>query len=112
MFRTCPVRFPAKVDVVGQLFPYPADLNGGRGGLAELALGPDLTGYPCDFGDKSVELVDHGVDRVLQVQHLAPDVGGDLLAEIAVSDRPDHTLHLTRRAHERLDQAVDRIDAL
>ena len=60
-----------EVDVVGQVLPDAADLDGDRRGLAELALGADLAGDPGHLGDEPVELVDHGVDGVLQLQHLA-----------------------------------------
>ena len=100
-----------QVDVVGQVLPDAADLDGHRCGLTELALGAHLAGDPRDLGDEAVELVDHRVDRVLQLQHLAADVGGDLLAQVAVGDRADHALHLDGRAHQRVDQAVHRLDA-
>ena len=100
-----------QVDVVGQVLPDAADLDGHRGGLTELAFGADLAGDPRHLGDEPVELVDHRVDRVLQLEHLAAHVGGDLLAQVAVGDRADHALHLDGRAHEVVDQAVDRLDA-
>ena len=100
-----------QVDVVGQLLPDPADLDGHGGRLTELALGPDLAGDPGQLGHKPVELVDHGVDGVLQIQHLAPDVGRDLLAQVAVGDGTDDSLHLAGRPDQGVDQAVDRFDA-
>ena len=101
-----------QVDVVGQVLPDAADLDRDGGRLAELALGADLARHAGHLRDEPVELVDHRVDGVLQLEHLAVDVGGDLLAQVAVGDRADHALHLARRAHEILDQAVDRFDAL
>ena len=100
-----------QVDVVGQVLPDAADLDGDRRGLTELALGADLAGDPGDLGDEPVELVDHRVDRVLQLEHLAAHVGRHLLAQVAVGDRADHALHLDGRAHQVVDQAVDRLDA-
>ena len=100
-----------QVHVVGQVLPDAADLDRHGCGLTELALGPHLAGYARELGYEAVELVDHGVDRVLQVQHLAADVGRHLLAEIAVGHRPDHALHLDGRAHQRADQAVHRLHA-
>ena len=71
------------VDVVGQVLPDPADLL--RLGLAaELALDSDFAGDPGDLSGEGVELVDHGVDGVLQLQELALDVDRDLLAQVAV----------------------------
>ena len=83
-----------QVDVVGQLLPHAADLDRVRRRLAELALGAHLASHARDLGDEAVELVDHVVDRVLELEHLALDVGGDLLAEVAVGHRADHALHL------------------
>ena len=96
-----------QVDVVGQVLPDAADLDRHRRRLTELALGPHLAGDAGHLGDEAVELVHHRVDRVLQLEHLAVHVGGDLLAQVAVGDRADHALHLRRRAHQILDQAVD-----
>ncbi len=101
-----------QVDVVGQVLPDAADLDRDGCGLAELALGADLAGDAGDLGDEAVELVDHVVDRVLEDEHLALDVGGDLLREIAVGDGADHALHLVAGLDEVLDQAVDRLDAV
>ena len=100
-----------QVDVVGQLLPHAADLDRHGRGLPELALGADLARDARDLGDEAVELVDHAVDRVLELEHLALDVGGDLLAQVAVGDRADDALHLVAGADEILDQAVDRLDA-
>ena len=100
-----------EVDVVGEVLPDAADLDGHRGGLTELAFGAHLAGDPGHLGDEPVELVDHRVDGVLQLEHLAAHVGGDLLAQVTVRDRADHSLHLDRRADEVVDQAIDRLDA-
>ena len=100
-----------QIDVVGQVFPDTGHLDGHRRRLTELAFGSDLSGNTCNLGSKPVELVDHAVDGVLQLQHLAADIRVDLLAEIAAGDRTDHSLHLDCGPHQRLDQAVDRFDA-
>ena len=99
-----------QVDVVGQLLPHAADLDRHGGRLPEPALGADLAGDARDLGDEAVELVDHAVDRVLELEHLALDVGGHLLAQVAARHRADDALHLVARADEVLDQAVDRLD--
>ena len=98
-----------QVDVVGQVLPDAADLDRHRRRLTELALGADLAHDAGHLGDEAVELVDHRVDGVLELEHLPVDVAGDLLAQVAVGDGADHALHLARRAHEVLDQAVDRL---
>ena len=54
---------------------------------AELALGADLARDARDLVGEGRELVDHGVDRVLQLEDLALDVDGDLLGQVAVGDR-------------------------
>src|SRR5690606_5710322 len=65
------------VDVVGEVLPGAGDA--GHDGLAaELAHGADLAGDAGDFAGDGVELVDHGVDRVLEFEDLALDVDGDL----------------------------------
>src|SRR3989449_1774517 len=70
------------VDRVGQVLPRPADAAD-VGLAAELALGADLAGDAGHLAGEGVELVDHRVDRVLQLEDLAADVDGDLLAEVA-----------------------------
>src|SRR5690606_27317772 len=64
------------VHIVGQILPRAGDA--GHGGLtAEFTLGTDLAGDARHLGSERVELVDHGVDRVLQLQNLALHVDGD-----------------------------------
>ena len=99
-----------EVDVVGQVLPDAADLDRDCRGLTELAFGSDLAGHSRHLGDEPVQLVDHRVDRVLQLEHLAVNLDGDLLAQVAVRHRADHALHLDRRPHQVVDQAVDRVD--
>ena len=77
------------VDVVGEVLPDAGDLRG-LGLAAELALDPDLAGHARHLGGEPVELIDHRVDRVLQLEELALDVGGDLLAQVAVGHRRGH----------------------
>src|SRR5207249_2768283 len=74
-----------QVHVVRQVFPDAAD--GPHLGLpAELALGADLTGHARDLAGECVELVDHRVDGVFQLEDLAANVDGDLLREVALLD--------------------------
>ena len=74
-----------RVDVVGQVLPDPGDALD-LGLAAELALGADLVGDPRHLAGERVELVDHRVDRVLELEDLAPDVDRDLPAQVAVRD--------------------------
>jgi hypothetical protein len=62
--------------------------------------------------DEPVELVDHRVDGVLELEHLPVNVGGDLLAQVAVGDGTDNSLHLAGGTNQSLDQAVHRLGAL
>jgi hypothetical protein len=57
---------------------------------AELALGADLARHARHLGGEAVELVDHRVDGVLQLEDLALHVDGDLLGQVAVGDRRGH----------------------
>src|SRR6202022_4998766 len=71
-----------EVDVVGQVFPD-ADHATHLRLAAQLALRADLARHARDFRSESVELIDHDIDRVLQLTDLALDVDRDLLGEIA-----------------------------
>ena len=87
------------VHVVGQVFPDAGDAANVRLS-AQPALRTDLPRNPCDLGREGAELVDHGVDGVLQRQDLTPDVHRDLLREVAVGDRGGHlrdVAHLIRQ---------------
>ena len=53
---------------------------------AEVALRAHLAGDPGDLVGEADELVDHRVERVLQLEDLAADVDGDLLGEVALGD--------------------------
>src|SRR5207244_3183047 len=78
-----------EVHVVGQVFPragHPAYI----GLAAELTLRTYLTGHPRHFRGERTQLIDHGVDRVLEFQNLAAHVHGDLLGQIAVRYRRRH----------------------
>src|SRR5205807_5243981 len=74
-----------EVDVVGQVFPD------ARHALdvclaAELAFGADLARHTRHLTGEGVELVDHGVDGLLELEDLAADVDGGLLREVALRD--------------------------
>src|SRR5207237_116442 len=71
------------VDVVGQVFPDPADPVD-LGLAAQPALGADLARHARDFVGEGVQLVDHRVDGLLELEDLAADVDGDLLGEVAL----------------------------
>ena len=90
MPRTCDVRFDGHhVDVVGEVLPragHALDLRL----AAELPFRADLARHARDFGRERVELIDHRVDGVLQLEDLALDVDGDLLRQVAVRDGRRH----------------------
>ena len=76
---------------------------------AELALGADLARDARDLGGERGELVDHRVDRVLQLGDLALDVDGDLLRQVAVRDGGRD---LRDVAHLRRQVAGERVDVV
>src|SRR2546426_12159250 len=51
------------------------------------SLGADLAGDARDFAGECVQLVDHRVDGLLELEDLAANVDGDLLREVALLDR-------------------------
>jgi hypothetical protein len=59
-----------KFTVVGEVLPRARDAAH-LGLTAELALGADLAGDARHLGGERAELVDHRVDRVLQLEDLA-----------------------------------------
>src|SRR4029077_14306191 len=74
------------VHVVGKVFPDTGHtLDAGL--PAQLAVSAHLTGDTGHLVGERVELVDHRVDGVLELEDLALDVDGDLLAEVAFCDR-------------------------
>src|SRR5205085_1795111 len=74
------------VDVVGQVLPGAGDARH-LGLPAELALGTHLAGDAGDLVGERGELVDHRVDRALELDDLAADLDHDLLREVAGGDR-------------------------
>ena len=71
------------VDVVGQVLPHATDAFD-LGLAAQLALGADLVGDTRHLVGECVQLVDHRVHSVLQLEQLALDVDSDLLGEVAL----------------------------
>ena len=74
-----------RVDVVGEVLPGAGDAGHERL-AAELAFGADLARDAADFRRERVQLVDHRVDGVLQLENLALDVDGDLARQVAARD--------------------------
>ena len=71
-----------QVDVVGQVLPGAGDAAHLRL-AAELALGADFARDAGHFGREGVELIDHRVDGVLELEDFALHVDGDLLRQVA-----------------------------
>src|SRR5207253_1477519 len=71
------------VDAVGQVFPGTGDA-GHLGLAAELPIGAHLAGDAGHFGCERVELVDHRVDGLLELQDFAADVDGDFFRQVAL----------------------------
>ena len=76
---------------------------------AELALGADLAGDARDLAGERRELVDHRVDRLLQLRDLALGVDGDLLREVALRDRGRD---LGDRAHLAVRLSAEQVDVV
>ena len=74
-----------RVDVVGQVLPGAGDA-GHLGLAAELAFGADLARHARHLGGEAVQLIDHRVDGVLQLEDLALDVDRDLARQVAARD--------------------------
>ena len=74
-----------EVHVVGEILPRAAHAGDLRL-AAELALGADFARHARDFAGEGVELIDHRVDGVLQLQDFAFHIDGDLAVEIAARD--------------------------
>ena len=86
MLRTCPVRFDAiELTLSVRSFHVPAT-------PVTTAWPPSLPSVPTSRATrvtsdaKRVELIDHRVDGVLQLEDLALDVDGDLARQVAVGD--------------------------
>src|SRR6185295_6162065 len=75
-----------RVDVVGQVLPRAG--NAGHQRLAaQLPFGADLARDAADFRRKRVQLVDHRVQGVLQLEEFTLDVNRDPAGEVATGDR-------------------------
>src|SRR5712691_8303006 len=78
-----------QIDVVGEILPRAADA-GHHGLAAEPALGADLARHARHFGGERAQLLDHGIQGVLEKQDFAANVDRDLFGKIAAGDRGGH----------------------
>ncbi len=78
----------------------------------ELAVRAHLTGDARDLGGEAAQLIDHGVDRVFELENLAPHVHGDFLGEVAVRHGHGHignVPHLIRQVARHGIHAVGQV---
>src|SRR5262249_49779599 len=75
-----------RVHAVGQVLPGAGHARHLRL-AAELAFGADLARDARDFRREGVELVDHRVDRFLELQDYTASVDGGLFRQVALRDR-------------------------
>src|SRR6185312_13882286 len=75
-----------RVDVVGEVLPRAGDAGHLRLS-AQLAFGAVLAGDARHLRGEGVQLIDHRVDGVIQLENLAFDVDRDLARQVAAGDR-------------------------
>ena len=95
-----------QIDVVGQVLPGAADAGHLRL-AAEFAFGADLARHARHFRGEAVELIDHDVDRVLELEDLALHVDGDLLGKVALRHRGGHVGDVADLAGEIVGHQID-----
>src|SRR5204862_58462 len=101
-------------DAVGQVLPRARNtLHIGL--AAQLPFGAHLAGHTRDFRRERAELIDHGVDRILELEDLALDVHRDLLRQVAprygvgyVGDIAHLTGQVARHRVDALGQVLPR----
>ena len=111
MLRTWSVRLPAMEFTLSvKSFQVPATPRTIRL-TTKLTFGADFAGDARDFGSEAVELVDHGVDGVLQLQNFTAHVHGDFAGKVAArhggrdlgnvadlrGEVPGHGVHVIRQ---------------
>src|SRR5690606_36087208 len=78
----------------------------------EFALGTHLARHTAHLGSKAVELVDHRVDRVFQLQDLTLNVHRDLAAQVPLGDGCRHfrdVAHLTRQVRRHRVYVISQV---
>ena len=94
------------VDVVGQVLPGAGDARHLRL-AAQLAVGADLARHARHLGGEGVELVDHRVDRVLELEDLALHVDRDLARQVAARHGGRHLGDVAHLGGQVRGQQVD-----
>jgi hypothetical protein len=109
MLRTCEVRFDA-IEFTDSVRSFHVPANALHVGLAaELSFRSHFARHARHFRSERPELVDHRVDRRLQLEDLALDVDGDLLREVAGGDRLRHVGNVAHLRGEVARHRVDRV---
>ena len=97
-----------EVHVVRQILPGAAHAGNLRL-AAELAFGADFARHASHFGREGVELIDHRIDGVLQLQNFALHIDGDLAAQIAARHRGGHFRDVAHLGGEVRAHGIDGI---
>ncbi len=97
-----------EVDVVGQVLPGAGDARHLRL-AAELAFGADFAGDAGDFRGEGVELIDHRVDGVFQLENFAAHVDGDLARQVAARHGGGDVGDVAHLVGEVAAHGVDRV---
>ncbi len=96
------------VDGIGKILPDAADALHLRL-AAELAFGTDFARHARHFAGERVELIDHDVDGVLQLQNFAAHVHRDLARQVAVRDGRGDFGDVTNLRGQVAGHGIDRI---
>ena len=83
-----------RVDAIGKIFPSPGDPFD-HCLTTELSFRPDLASNACNFTRKCVELIDHDIDGILQLQNFAAHIDCYLTRQVSVSDRRSNFRNIT-----------------
>ncbi len=95
-----------EVDVIGEILPCSRDAFH-IGLSAELSFGADLASDAGDFRSEGGELVDHGVDGVLEFENFAADVHGDLFGQVASGYRSGDFRNVPHLVRQVVGHEVD-----
>ncbi len=99
------------IDRVGQVLPGARHARHLRLS-AEAAFGAHLARHARDFAGEPVELIDHGIDRILELQDLAFDVHRNLARQVSTGNRRGHfgdVSHLGREIRRQKVHVVRQI---
>src|SRR6185437_8542089 len=97
-----------EVDVVGQVLPGAGDAGHHRL-TAQASFGADLAGDAGHLAGEGVQLIDHRVDGLLELEDLAADVDGDLLGKVALRDGGRHFGDVAHLGGEVARHGVDAV---